>query len=98
MMKQFQIVSKLINLAEQIEVEFNGKVKVGMSEKEVFAAVAEIEDFPADEMQHVIINIFTWGKPLEEGSLNTLRNEYFTILKRELAIAVQTQILEETWG
>lgn len=97
-MEYLPIVKELINTSEALEKEYNEKVKVGMSQDEVLEAVEEIENFPFEELEHVIKNIFTWDKPLEEGSKNTLKNEYFGILKRELLEAIKNQILVEEFS
>jgi hypothetical protein len=97
-MEHLPIVKELINTSEVLEKEYTEKVKVGMSRDEVFEAVEEIENFPFEELEHVINNIFTWDKPLEEGSRNTLKNEYFSILKRDLLEAIKNQILVEEYS
>lgn len=97
-MENLPIINNLISLSEAIEKEFHEKVKIGMSQEGVFDAVEEIENFPYEELEHVIKNIFTWGKPLEESSLYTLKNEYLTVLKRELLRVIESQILLEDYS
>jgi hypothetical protein len=96
-MDKLPIVKDFLGLSEALECEFNEKIKIGMSEDEVYDAVEEIINFPYDELEHVIKNIFTWGKPLEENSRMTLRNEYFEIIKRELKLVLESEILLEDY-
>lgn len=97
-MNNYPVIEKASLLFLNIEYEFNQAVKVGMSKDEVLVAVESIENFSMIELQHVVNNVFTWGKPLSESSKITIRNEYFNVLKREIIRTVKNEWLLEDYS